>query len=89
MIAAQSLPFRPIAPRDIPERAPRHRPSRYVATLRQFMVSRALAIEIDLDGRRPNGVAKRMTDVIREVGLAGQVRCYQRQCRVFLSRAET
>ena len=77
--------FRPIDRKDIPREGKRgHRPSRYLATLGEFMRSGAQSVELFPPNRQ--SATRCMAKRINEAGLAGKVRCYSRQGRVFLER---
>ena len=77
--------FKPIRKKDIPPEGKRgHRPSRYLATLGEFMCSGAQSVEMFPPSR--SSATRCMAKRINEAGLAGKVRCYSKQGRVFLER---
>ena len=87
MAAICGFDFKPIARKDIPPEGKRgHRPSRYLATLREFMVSGAQSVEMYPPCRQ--SATRCLAKRIDEAGLKGKVRCYSRQGRVFLVRVE-
>ena len=79
--------FKVIDRKDIPPEGKRgHRPSRYLATLGEFMRSGAQSVEMFPPSR--SSATRCMAKRIDEAGLTGKVRCYSRQGRVFLVRVE-
>ena len=87
MATIRGFDFRPIARKDIPREGPRgHRPSRYLATLGEFMRSGAQCVEMYPPS--PQSATRCMAKHINEAGLEGKVRCYSRQGRVFIERVE-
>jgi len=86
-VSIRGFDFEPIARKDIPPEGKRgHRPSRYLATLREFMVSGAQSVEMYPPCLQ--SATRCMAKRIDEAGLKGKVRCYSRQGRVFLVRVE-
>jgi hypothetical protein len=83
----RGLDFKPVDPRDIPPRAVGPgRPSRYLATIREFLISGARAVAVDADVKDPSSVATCLRAQVRKAGLETQVLVVQRGERVFILR---
>lgn len=86
-MSVHGLDFKPVDPRDIPPRTVGPgRPSRYLATIREFLVSGAQAVAVDSGVKDPSSVATCLRAQVRKAGLETQVMVIQRGERVFIAR---
>ena len=84
--AFRGLPFTPVDPQSIPAKGNGKTGSRYLLTVREFVVSGAVAVEVDPQQTDPRSVTGQLTKAIDRAGLSEQLCAFQRRGRVFLVR---
>ena len=84
--AFRGLPFTPVDPQSIPAKGNGKTGSRYLLTVREFVVSSSPAVEVDPQETDPRSVTGQLVKAIERAGLTGQVCAFQRRGRVFLVR---
>ena len=87
-MSTRGFDFTPIDPKQIPTNGQLNgRPSRYRATIGEFIRSGAQAVELDTEhNTRPKNVVHYLQTVIRRNGLSSHVCAFHREGRVFLAR---
>lgn len=86
-MTVSGLDFTPIDPREIPKDSRGGRPSRYLATLAEFVRSGAQAVELDCShSLNTASVAGSLRTQAKNAGLEKRVAVLHRRGRVFLVR---
>jgi hypothetical protein len=86
-MAVRGYDFKPVAPDEIPAITTARRPSRYLATLAEFLRSGAAAVQVDTSYTlSPASMASCLRQRAKKHQLSGQVEVLQRGGRVFLLR---
>lgn len=81
------IDFKPIDPKDIPERVHKQKVSKYAVTLAEFVQSGAKAVELDVEKlASPSSAAGVLRQKVKAMKLEKRVAVVSRQGRVFLLR---